>query len=269
MKAKTWGAAVLAVLTTVMLVSCDELFDTNVFKSAGLGQISSSELKTETAGELYSSAYTSDGALSETFIETLASDEEAKAAVLETLSNGETATDPTTAQGSAVLKADIQLETSGASETVSNMTGYLASASSLPSTSEEISSFFSAVIPATIMNDTAALTAMIDSLLTSAADYQVVEASLNAGTGNNVLAPSTYNTIVQSAVVATALSQITINGTAATTSEIVAALQSGDASTMTFPSVDSLNSSLSGILGASGYGSISDLIGSSSGSGSN
>jgi len=246
-----------------MLVSCDGFFSANVFKSAGLGQVSSSEIKTANTAALYSDAYTSSGTVSASFLSAVTSDEETKTAVISTLTADESSSDPTTSQQAAVLKADIQLQTTAAAETVSNLAGYLASATSLPSTSSDIAAFFKAVVPTDVQTDSTKLSAMVSALLTSAADYTVVEKSLEAGSSNATLGKSTYATVLQSAAVSIIMTKVTVGGSPATADQICTAIKSGDSSSLAFPTVDDINSSLSGLLSAGGYTSISALLGSS------
>lgn len=117
----------LAVLAALLCTSCEGLFE-NQFLKWGLATaptVTSDELTaTETSSDdLVSWAYTSTGKPEQAFFDALMADPIATTAVLATLETTYTSADSTAEQiqAAAALSAEIQLETSGASEIVGSV----------------------------------------------------------------------------------------------------------------------------------------------------
>lgn len=147
MRLRTLVALSLAVVSLSLLSSCDAFFDTNMFKAAGLGQVSASALAAKDSSGLYEEAYTDNGTPSASFYETLKANPETKVTVLATLETGMASSDPTTAQQSAILYADIGLQTSGASDLVAGCVGAIGNIPSSDATTPELTAFVKSLIP--------------------------------------------------------------------------------------------------------------------------
>jgi hypothetical protein len=204
MRLKTLVALCLAVMSLSLLSSCDAFFNTNMFKAAGLGQVSASSLAAKDSSELYDSAYTSDGKLEVSFADALAGDAGAKATVLAKLEADFTSPDAGTRQRSAALCADIELQTSGASAVVNNVLDFLASGKPLPSSGDTsgVTDLVKSLLPSALLSDKAAFTAAIEGFVAADAAYQVMGASVGSSGAQSGLAAGAIGTAAQSALVA-------------------------------------------------------------------
>ena len=213
MRLRTLVVLSLAVVSLSLLSSCDAFFDTNMFKAAGLGQVSASALAAKDSSELYDSAYASDGKLEVSFIDALADDPSAKTAVLETLkaSWNSGSADPATVQKSAALYADIELQTSGASGVVNNVVDFLASGKPLPSDDDAsgVADLVKGVLPPALLSDKAAFTAAIEAFVEADKAYQVMGTSIGSSGAQSGLAAGSIGTAAQSALIAAVVVGVT------------------------------------------------------------
>lgn len=242
MRLRTLVALSLSVVSLSLLSSCDAFFNSNLFKEAGLGQVSAASLAAKDSAELYDSAYTSDGKLETSFVDTLSdpANADTKKEVLGKLEvSYTTSSDPATVQRSAALYADIQLQTSGASVVVNNVVSLLASGKALPSDATGVTDLVKDLLPASLLSDKAAFAAAIDAFKAADAAYQVLGLSIGASEAQSGLAAGAIGTAAQSALVAAVISSVTVtSGTVA--DALWTAVQGGSASLeFAEPSTDS------------------------------
>jgi hypothetical protein len=242
MRLRTLVALSLSAVSLSLLSSCDSFFNSNLFKEAGLGQVSASSLAAKDSTELYDSAYTSDGKLETSFVDTLSdpANAETKTEVLVKLEvSYTTSSDPATVQKSAALYADIQLQTSGASAVVNNVVSLLASGKALPSDPSGATSLVKDLLPASLLSDKAAFTAAIEGFQAANAAYVKLGNSIGSSGVQSGLAAGAVGTAAQSALVAACISSITVSsGTVA--DALWTAVQGGTADfSFAEPSTDS------------------------------
>jgi hypothetical protein len=203
---------ILAVFAMVALLlsSCDAFFTTNLFKAAGLGQVSAADLAGKTSAELTAAAYSGGDPSnpSAAFFDALAGNASAKADVLATLAATYGGSGPAAdVQEAAALAAQIELITTGADGIVNNVVALLASGTSFSamSSSADIVDAAKALIPADLAADKASFTAAITALLDSGTAYTALGTSIGAdGVAGNV----DLGTAAQSAVMAAFLGGI-------------------------------------------------------------
>lgn len=253
MRPRTLVALSLSIVSLSLLSSCDALFTTNLFKEAGLGQVSASALAEKDSSGLYEEAYTSDGSPSDTFFEALSGDATAKSQVLSTLQTDYSNTSSPTAQQSAILYADIELRTTGGSEVVSNIVGYLAGGGAIPSDSTGVKSFIESVVPASVLSDRAAFDATIAAFLDANTAYIALGASVGAGGADAVLPQSVYANAVQAAVLSAAIASVEPTSGNSVADALWAALQGDNSKINTVASPTVTNTGLADILSAGGY----------------
>jgi hypothetical protein len=208
MRSRPTAILALFVATGLSLSSCDAFFSTNLFKAAGLGQISAADLAGKSSAELTAAAYSADGQPSTAFFDALAGDAGAKADVLATLTaTYTTSSDPAALQEAAALAAQIELITTGANDLVNNVVGLLSSGTSLSSmsSSADIVDAAKALIPADLASNKADFAAAITALLDSSTAYTALGASITA---DGVSGDVDLGTAAQSAVMAAFLGGI-------------------------------------------------------------
>jgi len=183
---RRYGAyAALLAIFVLLFSGCDALIS-NVFKEVGLGQPSAEKLKEADAATLLEDSGISTGSVSDTFIETIANDDETRDAVLETLQAtvDDEATPPSEAQAAQALILNIELADSGADEILDNVNTSIGEAMDQlePEEGQEVD--YAALIDV-LLPDTDNLADIIDSLGTLTPDYDALAASI-AEDGNTL-----------------------------------------------------------------------------------
>lgn len=255
MRSRYLKALVFAVALSLLFVSCDSFFNTNLFKSAGLGQVSAAKLQGETSAELVDDAYDANGDPSTAFFDALAGDSSVKAEVLATLEATYTSpsASPAAIQEAASLAAQIEIVTTGGDGLVNNLAAHYEDFLSV-STIEGAVDLVQSLVPDGLASDPTAFKAAIDALL-SANDAFVA-------LGDSILAPDGFvgdlniGTAAQSALAAAALTAIEsdLPGTYTDTATYLWDLMQG--TTTDYPASFSLDTAastpLGGILSAAG-----------------
>jgi len=208
MRSRYLTALVFAVAMSLVFVSCDSFFNTNLFKSAGLGQVSAEKLKGESSAELVDDAYTDSGDPSLAFFDALAGDTTVKGEVLATLAATYTATtNPAEVQEAASLAAQIEIVTTGGDELVNNLAKNLQKFQSL-STVEGAIDLVSSLVPAGLAADESSFAAAIGALLSSNDAFDALGTSMLAN--GPLIAGTKTGTAAQSAFVAAALEAVVV-----------------------------------------------------------
>lgn len=211
MRSRYLTALVFAVAMSLVFVSCDSFFSTNLFKSLGLGQFSAEKLKGETSAELVDDAYDG-GQPSDGFFNALAGDTTAKDQVLATLEA--TYTDPSASpvdvQEAASLAAQIEIITTGGDELVNNIVDALNSLQNLSSSDPQGAvDLLKSLVPAGLAGNEASFSAAIGALISASDAYMVLGASVAA---NGVQGDINVGTAAQSALLAAALDGVSATG---------------------------------------------------------
>jgi len=141
MKKTALTAALLVFASALLLSSCDAMFNTNLFKAAGLGQFSLANADLTTSSGVQEAAASSPT----TFYDQLAADPASMATAISTLEASGTPSD-------LVLAAAIQINTTDAGTVVDNIASQLPTlmSSTTSVTASTLSSAISAILPATI-----------------------------------------------------------------------------------------------------------------------
>jgi hypothetical protein len=251
MRLRTLVALSLAVVSLPLLSSCDAFFNSNLFKEACLGQESASSLAAKDSTDLYEAAYADNGKPSSGFYETLKANPETKATVLATLETGMASSDPTTAQQSAILYADIGLQTSGASDLVAGCVNAIGDIPSSEATTAELTAFVKSLIPDSLTTEADFKTA-INALIAAQTAYTALGKDL-ASSSDYILSSATYGNAAQSALLSAVISGISDSGTDTATALWDVLQGTNDGSTLTFTSPDvSAGSALGNICAAGG-----------------
>lgn len=209
MRSRYLTALVSAVALSLVFVSCDSFFSTNLFKSTGLGQVSAEKLQDETSAELVDDAYDDNGDQSTAFFDALAGDASARAQVLATLEATYTSPSSTPAevQGAASLAAQIEIVATGGDELVNNLASKYADFQSL-STVEDAIDLVGTLVPASLASDESSFRAAIDALLSANDAFDALGTSIIAD-GDLLVGPQ-IGTAAQSALAAAALESIVV-----------------------------------------------------------
>jgi len=181
---RRYGAyAALLAIFVLLFSGCDALIS-NVFKEVGLGQPSAEKLKEADAATLLEDSGISTGSVSDTFIETIANDDETRDAVLATLNTTVAEGTPEEAQAAQALILNIELADSGADEILDNVNTSIGEAMDQlePEEGQEVD--YAALIDV-LLPDTDNLADIIDSLGTLTPDYDALAASI-AEDGNTL-----------------------------------------------------------------------------------
>ncbi|SLM18833.1 exported hypothetical protein [uncultured spirochete] len=128
--------AALLAMVILLFTGCDALIG-NAFKAANLGQPSVEKIKELDTAALVAQAGITSGSVSDTFIQTIISDDATKAAVLATLQTTVDTGSASDAQAAQALILDIKLADIGADEVISNVNGAIGELASL-SDSEDV-----------------------------------------------------------------------------------------------------------------------------------
>lgn len=245
MKRLTFG--IIAVLASLTLFSCDAFFETNLFKEAGLGQVdvpSSEELSTMSVSEI--EEYTD----SPDFFDELADDSSKKTAVSDNLESQYTdpEADAETVQSAAELYAEVQLKTTDAFDVVNGIFDAVSQMTDIDfdnMTSDGVTSFVEAALPAEVLADETRFKAAVVALLAADDAYDALGTSIGTdGLASGVDATS----FVQAAVVAALVDGVP----GATADDQAAALWDalqGTASLSSYTSPDFSTTGASGDLG--------------------
>ncbi len=140
MKKTALSAALLAIASALVLSSCDAMFNTNVFKSAGLGQYNIANTDMSSASSVSSAAASSPT----NFYNQLASDPTKKNTAIAAL------TAPGASNDNLVLAATIQIKTTDAGAVVDNIASQLPTLAKASGSSFNPATAISAILPATI-----------------------------------------------------------------------------------------------------------------------
>jgi hypothetical protein len=212
MRSRYLTALVFAVALSLVFVSCDSFFSTNLFKSAGLGQVSPDKLKGETSAELVDDAYNDNGDPSTSFFDALSGDTTVRDEVLATLAATYTSpsASPTAVQEAASLAAQIEIVTTGADELVNNVVEALGDIQSLSGSDPQGAvDLLESLVPAGLAASEASFSAAIEALISANDIYLVLGASVAA---NDVQGDINIGTAAQSAMLAAALDGIDATG---------------------------------------------------------
>jgi len=221
---RRYGAyAALLAIFVLLFSGCDALIS-NAFKEANLGQPSAEKLKEADAATLLEDSGISTGFVSDTFIETIANDDETRDAVLETLQA--TVDDPETpleeAQAAQALILNIELADSGADEILDNVNTSIGEVTELLETPEGVDVDYAALIDV-LLPDTDNLADIIDDLGTLTTDYDALAASI--AENGNTLDQSVVADIALSALLSVVVSNSEpVSSTYSTVGEAAAAL---------------------------------------------
>ncbi|MBL8967774.1 MAG: hypothetical protein JNG85_12275 [Spirochaetaceae bacterium] len=169
------SAVVFVLAVSLAATSCDAFFTTNWFQKAGLVDQKAADLAALPAESLYERAYSQDGIASAAFFTALEGDAAAKAQVLATLEADWTGSASTAAeQRSAILYADILLETTQAGAVVDGIVAALASPPTIEvgDTDAEIATkYLQAALPASVLADEVTFTAAINAFIDANDSY--------------------------------------------------------------------------------------------------
>ncbi len=181
------NAACAALLAVVILLftGCDALIG-NVFKQANLGQPSPEKLRAADAATLLAQSGITSGSVSDTFIQTILSDDATKTAVLATLQTTVTNGTPSEAQAAQSLILEIRLADIGADQVMNNLNsviGQLASLSNDDGEEVEPADIIDALLPASLADNTENLAKFIDDMKALAADVDTLAAKIQANGG--------------------------------------------------------------------------------------
>lgn len=210
MRSRDLTALVFAITMSLVFVSCDSFFGTNLFKSAGLGQVSAEQLTGETSAELVGDAYTADGETSTAFFDALAGDPTVKAAVLGTLEDTYTdgSASPVDVQEAAALAAQIEIITTGGDAIINNLVQNQEALQAVSSASEAMA-VIKDLIPAELMADKTAFSAAINAILAANDIYNAASDSLGASLlASDLQGDINIGTAAQSALVAAFLGNL-------------------------------------------------------------
>jgi len=148
MKKTALSAALVALSLSLVLSSCDAMFNTNLFKAAGLGQFKLSNADLSTASGVQTAADSSP----QTFYSQLAADPTSESQVLTTLVGDPSNPSTTASDSNKVLAAAIEINTTDAGAAVNNVAGQiptLMQSSTIDASS--ISTFVKNVLPSDIV----------------------------------------------------------------------------------------------------------------------
>lgn len=207
MRSRYLTALVFAVALSLVFVSCDSFFSTNLFKSAGLGQVSAEQLQGETSAELVDGAYDNNGDPSTAFFDALAGDTTVKAEVLATLEATYTSpsASPAEIQEAASLAAQIEIVTTGGDVLVNNLAKHYADFQSV-STVEGAIDLVESLVPAGLASDETAFAAAINAILSAGDAYDSLGGSILSSGG--LAGDINIGTAAQSALAAAALMSV-------------------------------------------------------------
>ena len=211
MRSRYLTALVFAVAMSLLFVSCDSFFNTNLFKSAGLGQVSPEKLKGETSAQLVDDAY-DNGQPASAFFVALAGDTTVKGEVLATLAatyNNPSAS-PVEVQEAASLAAQIEIITTGGDDLVNNVVKGLDDIQNLSDSDPQGAvDLVKSLVPPELAGSEDSFSAAIDALISASDTYIVLGASVAA---NGVQGDVNIGTAAQSAMLAAALAGISMTG---------------------------------------------------------
>ncbi len=248
------SAVVFVLVVSLAATSCDAFFTTNWFQKAGLVDQDAADLAALPAAGLYERAYSEDGIASAAFFTALEGDAAAKAQVLATLEADWSGTAATAAeQRSAILYAEILLETTQAGAVVDGIVAALASEPPANG-DDEATKYLRAALPEAVRTDQAAFTAAINALLDANAAYTAYGSGILAAGGVAAVNPLP---IAQAAVLAALVGSIDAATTADPAAILWTAMSTGtapvlNAGPLVLPTFDQANTPIGAIISASG-----------------
>jgi hypothetical protein len=216
---RRYGAyAALLAIFILLFSGCDALIG-NVFKEANWGQPSAEKLKSADTATLLSDSGISSGSVSNTFIQTVISDDATKTQVLATLQNTVSTGSASEAQAAQALILNIELADSGASDIINNVSTSIGSVVEQLSGggSPDYGSIIGALLP-----DTSNLADVVNSLGSLSGDYDTLAASINSN--GNTLDQSVVAGAAQTALLSVIVSNSTPGGSYTTVGDAAAAL---------------------------------------------
>lgn len=184
---RRYGAyAALLAIFVLLFSGCDALIS-NVFKEVGLGQPSAEKLKEADAATLLEDSGISTGFVSDTFIETIANDDETRDAVLATLNTTVAEGTPEEAQAAQALILDIKLADIGADEVADNLNTAIGELANLASEDgeEDIepADIIDTLLPPSLADDRDELIKFINDIEALAGDVDTLAAKIDENGG--------------------------------------------------------------------------------------
>jgi hypothetical protein len=209
--------AALLAMVILLFTGCDALIG-NAFKAANLGQPSVEKIKELDTAALVAQAGITSGSVSDTFIQTIISDDATKAAVLATLQTTVDTGSASDAQAAQALILDIRLADIGADEVISNVSKSIGDVvEQLDKDEPDYAAIIDALLP-----DTSDLATMINNLGGLMTDYDTL--AQNIGTNGNTLDEGVVASAAQSALLAVIVSNSTPSATYGSVGAAAAAL---------------------------------------------
>ncbi|GAB6276306.1 MAG: hypothetical protein SAMD01599839_08460 [Rectinema sp.] len=177
--------AALLVMVILLFTGCDALIG-NAFKAANLGQPSVEKIKELDTAALVAQAGITSGSVSDTFIQTIISDEATKVAVLATLKDTVDSGSASDAQAAQALILDIKLADIGADEVVSNLNGAIGKLASLSDSETDVkpADIINTLLPASLTEDSEKLAKFIDDIDALNTDVDTLAAKIDANSGD-------------------------------------------------------------------------------------
>ncbi len=184
MRSKYVAYAALLAIIVLFFTGCDALI-TNVFKDANLGQPSAATIQNQDAATLIQQAGITSGAVSDTFIQTVISDETTKNQVLATLQGKVDTGTPAEAQAAQALILDIKLADIGADAVMDNLNAAVGQLATLANSNEQLNpqDIINALLPAELANNPANLASFIDNLAGLGTDVDTLAQKIDANNG--------------------------------------------------------------------------------------
>jgi hypothetical protein len=209
--------AALLAMVILLFTGCDALIG-NAFKAANLGQPSVEKIKELDTAALVAQAGITSGSVSDTFIQTIISDDATKAAVLATLQTTVDTGSASDAQAAQALILDIKLADIGADEVISNVSKSIGEVvEQLDKDEPDYAAIIDALLP-----DTSDLATMINNLGDLMTDYDTL--AQNIGTNGNTLDQGVVASAAQTALLAVVVSNSTPSAKYGSVGDAAAAL---------------------------------------------
>lgn len=214
------------VLIVSLLGSCDALF-TNVFKEAGLGQVSAASLQGADAATLIAESGLDQGMISESFVDAVIGDDATKAAVvgeLETAANDPKA-DPATVQAAEALIVEIEIKDVGADQILDNIAGaatVIGEDFNIEDT-DDFNALVDAIVPQAVQDDPEQLAAMIDALDRLSDNFELLADNVKDNGGEYAAGGIDTRTLAQTAAIVAVISALEPKDPSQTIGQAVAA----------------------------------------------
>ncbi|MGB9686523.1 MAG: hypothetical protein ACPLYX_08490, partial [Rectinema subterraneum] len=165
MRSKYVAYAALMAIIVLFFTGCDALI-VNAFKSANLGQPSAATIQNQDAATLIQQAGITSGAVSDTFIQTVISDETTKNQILATLQGTVDTGTPAEAQAAQALILDIKLADIGADTVMDNLNAAVGQLAALANSNEQLKplDYINMLLPPELANNKNNLAIFINKL---------------------------------------------------------------------------------------------------------